>query len=98
VLTSLEGYLTRYNTPMTAIAAVKFCERSRGSRISISPAAAFPLVHLALQSMICLHHPLSSLIGGASGRLEGYEGGMEQSHRHGLDGPVKASPAWILIL
>jgi len=53
----------------------EFCELSRTSRISISPPTAFPLVHLALQSMFCLHHPLSSLIEGASGRLGGYETG-----------------------
>src|SRR5216684_6915943 len=61
--------------PLDNHGCLKFCELSRTSHISISPPTAFPLVHLALQSMFCLHHPLSSLIGGSSGRLGGYETG-----------------------
>src|SRR5258707_5925749 len=61
--------------PLDNHGCLKFCELSRTSHISISPPTAFPLVHLALQSMICLHYPLSSLFGGASCRLGGYHTG-----------------------
>jgi len=49
-------------------------------------------VHLVLQSMFRLPHLLSSLIGGASERVEGHEAEGRQSDRHGFDGLVKASP------
>src|SRR5882672_1709810 len=61
--------------PLDNHGCLRFCELSRTSHISISPPTAFPLVHLDLQSMFCLHDPLSSLIGSASGRSGGYETG-----------------------
>src|SRR3984957_5883208 len=62
--------------PLDNHGCLKFCEFSRTGHISISPPTAFPLVPLALQSTFCLHHSLSSLIAGASGRLGGYETGL----------------------
>src|SRR6267154_5826565 len=61
--------------PLDNHGCLKYCELSRTSHISISPPTAFPMVHLALQSVFCSHHRLSSLIGGASGRLRGCETG-----------------------
>src|SRR6266481_6118625 len=61
--------------PLDNHGCLKLCELSRTSHISISRPTVFPLVHLALQSMFCLHYPVSSLIAGAYGRSGGCETG-----------------------